>query len=304
MVEEPARIRALGGGLSMQAASLLVPAEVLAHVPGFTAGGEAWAERLPGGTVNRSFRVGTPAGLFVARIHDEAAATLGADHVREATLHAAAAAAGLAPALLHVDPASRFMIMEHVPGPTWTEADPGRPDRLRVLGTALRALHAVAPPAVAPFDIGASIERLHARLCAALPEEGANLSQLIDRARAALLLSDSARRPQVVIHNDLHHTNLMDGTGRLVLLDWEYGAVADPLIDLACLLAYYPQAEAHAGVLLEASGLASAVSAEMLAAATWLSVLVSYLWYRVRRLARVVPGHELAAEQGLLARLE
>ncbi len=26
------------------------------------------------------------------------------------------------------------MIMEHVPGPTWTEADLGRPERLRQLG--------------------------------------------------------------------------------------------------------------------------------------------------------------------------
>ena len=272
-------------------------------MPGFTAGCGAWAERLPGGTVNRSFRVSTDAGLFVARIHDGAAAALGADHEREAKLHAAAAAAGLAPALLHVDPAWRFMIMEHVPGPTWSEVDPGRPDRLRELGTTLRALHAIAPPAVTPFDIGASIERLHARLCAALPEEGASLSQLIDRARAAVLLSDSECRPKVVIHNDLHHTNLMDGAGRLMLLDWEYGAVADPLLDLACLLAYYPQAEPHADVLLEASGLADQISADMLAAATWLCVLVSYCWYRVRRLAGPVPAHERAAEQGLFDRL-
>jgi thiamine kinase-like enzyme len=88
-----------------------------------------------------------------------------------------------------------------------------------------------------------------------------------------------------------------------VLLDWEYGAVADPLIDLACLLAYYPLAEAHTGVLLDASGLAEQVSPQMLAAATWLCVLVSYFWYRVRRLTRPVSAHELAAEQGLYERL-
>jgi aminoglycoside phosphotransferase (APT) family kinase protein len=292
MVQEPARRSALE----------LIPEEVLAHVPGFTAGGTAWAERLPGGTVNRSFRVGTGAGLFVARIHDEVAATLGADHVREARLHAAAAGAGLAPTLLHVDPGYRFMIMEHVPGPTWTQSDLLQPERLHQLGSTLRVLHSIAPPAVAPFDIGASIERLHERLCAALPDEGAELSPLIDRARSALLVSDSARRPRVVIHNDLHHTNLM-GTGRLFLLDWEYGAVTDPLIDLACLLAYYPQAEPHADLLLEASGLADQVSPEMLTAATGLCRVVSYFWYRLRRVAGAVSAQDLAAEQGLLARL-
>jgi aminoglycoside phosphotransferase (APT) family kinase protein len=193
--------------------------------------------------------------------------------------------------------------MEHVPGPTWTEADFGQPARLRQLGATLHALHSVTPPGVASFEIGASIERLHGRLCAALPDEGAELSPFIDRARAALLVSDSARRPGVVIHNDLHHTNLMDGGGRLVLLDWEYGAVADPLLDLACVLAYYPQAEAHAGGLLAASRLAGAVSPAMLTAATWLCMLVSYFWYRVRRLAGPVSAQERAAEQGLLARL-
>jgi len=302
VVEEPTVARS-GGGCLTQAAPLLLPDEVLAQVPGFTAGGAVSAERLPGGTVNRSFRVETGAGTFVARIHDEAAATLGADHAREATLHAVAAAAGLAPALIHLDPGHRFMIMEYVPGPTWTQDDLGRPERLRELGATLRTLHAVAPPTVAPFDIGASIERLHGRLSAALPEEGARLSQLIDRARAALLLSDSARRPKVVIHNDLHHTNLMGGAGRLLLLDWEYGAVADPLIDLACTLAYYPQAVPHAGVLLDASGLAGEVSPQMLSAATWLSILVSYFWYRVRRLEKTVSPQDLAAEQVLLDRL-
>ena len=292
MVQEPPRTRALG----------LIPEEVLAHVPGFTAGGPAWAERLPGGTMNRSFRVETAAGMFVARIHNDAAAALGADHGREARLHAAAAAAGLAPALVYIDPGYHFMIMDHVPGPTWTEEDLGRPERLRQLGSTLRVLHSVAPPAVAPFDIGASIERLHERLCAALPDEGAHLSQLIDRARAALHVSDNASRPAGVVHHDLHHTNLI-GTGRLFLLDWEYGSVTDPLLDLACVLAYYPRATPHADALLDASGLARQVSPEMLAATTWLSMLVSYFWYRVRRLGAPASAQELAAEQGLLARV-
>jgi hypothetical protein len=41
----------------------------------------------------------------------------------------------------------------------------------------------------------------------------------------------------------------------------------------------------------------------MLAATTWLCLLVSYLWYRVRRLGGEVSAADLAAEQGLLARL-
>jgi thiamine kinase-like enzyme len=328
MVAEPARTRALG----------LIPEEVLAHVPGFTVGGTAWATRLPGGTMNASYLVETSAGRFVARIQNEAAAALGADHQREATLHAAAAAAGLAPALIYVEGGAhagaptqpvagaaggvperyasdaggaprlaagsrlRFMIMEHLPCDTWTAEDFARPERLSQLGAALHVLHAVPPPSVAPFEIGAAIERLYQRLRAELPGEAAHLSQLMDRAKAALLISDSAQRPKVVVHNDLHHTNLI-GSNRLYLLDWEYAAVTDPLIDLACLLAYYPQAAAYTDVLLDSSRLSGQVSPEMLGAMTWLSVLVSYFWYRARRLSSPVLAHELAAEQELLARL-
>jgi aminoglycoside phosphotransferase (APT) family kinase protein len=316
MVQEPARTRALG----------LISAHVLAQVPGFTVGGAAWATRLPGGTMNASYLVETSAGRFVVRIQNEAAAVLGADHEREARLHAAAAAASLAPALIYVGDASagsgegvdqdrgthvghgsvarryRFMVMEHVAGPTWAAEDMRRPARLRQLGAALHALHAMAAPSVAPFDIGTSIERLYQRLYAALPSEAAHLSQLFDRARAALLVSDSALRPKTVVHNDLHHTNLI-GTERLYLLDWEYAAVTDPLLDLACLLAYYPDAGAHVDALLDSSRLATQASPEMLGATTWLCMLVSYFWYRARRLADPASAQDLAAEQGLLTRL-
>ena len=37
----------------------------------------------------------------------------------------------------------------------------------------------------------------------------------------------------------------MIGTRPPRLIDWEYAAVGDPLIDLACLLAYYPQVLPH-----------------------------------------------------------
>lgn len=292
MASEPARTRAIS----------LIPSRVLAHVPGFTAGGMAWATRLAGGTMNETFRVETSAGRFVARIHNPSAVALGADHEREARLHAAAAAAGLAPALIHVDPGFGFMVMEQVPGETWTREDFGRADRLRQLGAALHALHAVPAPTVTPFDLAASVERLGGRLLSALPDEAAHLSQLMDRARASVVASGLGQRVSTIVHIDLSHTNLI-GRERLYLVDWEYAAVSDPLLDLACILAYYPEAEAHRETLLDASRLAPVASPEMLSAATWLFMLVSYFWYRLRRIGTVVPEGEVLAERELLTRL-
>jgi len=294
MAQDLARSRATG----------LIPEHVLAHVPGYVAGGRtALAARLPGGSVNTSFRVDTSAGRFVVRLHDAAANLLGANHEREAKLHAAAVAAGLAPALIHVDPAHHFMIMEYVEGPTWTSHDFARPERLNQLGAALHVLHSVPPPAVAPFDMADELARHHGRLVDADPGERSRLAPLMDRAAAALEQSAQHRRPRTLVHNDLHHTNLI-GVERLHLLDWEYGAVTDPLLDLACVLAYYPQAAAHAETLLDAAHLRDSVTPEMLRATTWLSVLVSCLWYRARRLAGEVPAADRAIEQGLWDRLQ
>jgi thiamine kinase len=108
--------------------------------------------------------------------------------------------------------------------------------------------------------------------------------------------------PATIVHNDLYHGNLI-GAGRLYFVDWEYAAVADPLLDLACVLAYYPQAAAHEDTLLDASRLGRVASPDMLAAVTWLFMLVSYFWYRIRRLDGAVPAADLDAERRLRARL-
>jgi thiamine kinase len=294
MVQDMARSRAAD----------LIAEEVLTHVPGYGAGGPtARAWRLYGGEVNASFCVETGAGRFVVRLHDGMGTMLGADHAREAQLHAAAAAAGLAPALVHVDAAYRFMVMEYVAGAVWTSQDLARTDRLTLLGATLHALHGLVPPHVTPYDIAAVLEPHYQRLSAAAPQERRWFSELMDRAAVALDASGTRQRPKVLIHNDLYHLNLI-GTDRLYLLDWEYAAVADPLFDLATVLAHYPHAVPHAETLLDASRLADSATPEMLAHTTWLYVLVSYFWYRSLRLGgKPVSPVDEAAERGLLKRL-
>jgi thiamine kinase len=283
----------------------LIPHDVLIHVPGYVAGGKkARATRLYGGTVNTSFCVETGAGRFVVRMHDKLAQSLGANHEREAQLHAAAAAVGLAPSLVHVDADHRFMIMEYVPGTMWSSQDFARPERLLQLGAALHVLHSVVPPVVAPYDVPAVLEPHYERLSAAAPDERGWLAELMDRAALALEACGTRHRQKVLVHNDLYHANLI-GTERLYLVDWEYAAVTDPLFDLAGLLALYPRATPHAQTLLDASRLADIATPEMLRHATWLYVLISYFWYRSRRLEGPPPNAAgQAAEEGLRSRLK
>lgn len=281
----------------------LIPAAALAHIPGCETGAHPNAVTvLRGGTVNTSLRVDTRAGRFVVRLNDAVGGLLGANHEREALLQAAAAAAGLAPALIYADPAQGFMIMGYVEGRAWQAADFGRPELLWRLGTRLRALHGLDAPGVAPFDLGALLRRHSDHLAEALPEERAIFGNLMQQAEAALALCQQGGRKASIVHNDLHHANLIEAE-RLYLIDWEYAAVADPIFDLACVLAYYPVAKPYAQSLLDAAGLSDDASVGVLAAASSLFVLLSLLWYRRRRISVDVEATDFAAERALLRRL-
>ena len=91
---------------------------------------------------------------------------------------------------------------------------------------------------------------------------------------------------------------------RVYFIDWEYAQVGDPLLDLACLMTYYPRAVPHGELLLEASGLADVgTTPEMLGELTNVFTLLTYLWYRARRIARNVPATDLQVESAALRRL-
>ena len=64
----------------------------------------------------------------------------------------------------------------------------------------------------------------------------------------------STQRAPAIVHSDLHHGNVLTAD-RVYFIDWEYAQVGDPLLDLACIMAYYPRAMPHGALLLEAAGL-------------------------------------------------
>jgi thiamine kinase len=289
--------------LSAASGARLIPAAALVHVPGCEAGARPVAvSLLPGGTVNRSFRVATDAGQFVLRMNAIEGELLGANHEREAQLQQAAADAGVAPPLVYADSQGRFLIAKFIDGRVWQAADLESPAGVRRLGARLRVLHDIAAPAAAPFDLAARLRDYCTRLVAARPAESALFLRLLQRSEATLALCTDGARKASIVHNDLHHSNLIEAD-RLYLIDWEYAAVADPIFDLACVLAYYPQVQPYAWELLDSAGLAEEASIATLLAASALFVLLSFLWYRLRRLTCEAAPADLAAEEALLRRL-
>jgi thiamine kinase len=262
--------------------------EALAQVPGALASPDLAVTPLAGGTANATFRVATREGDFVVRLHEPYTADLGVDRRREAVLHAAAAAAGLASRVIAADPEGRYLVSEFLDGSAWQVADLAHEVRLRELAQTLGQLHGLSPPVVAALDLAALLDRHVGSIAVLDPEAGRMLAPQVVQARDILARQADAGRAACIVHGDPAHSNLI-GTRPLRLIDWEYARVGDPLIDLACLLAYYPQVLPHAKLLLHGCGLAGSATVASLTDLACVYRLASELWFRRLELARRHP---------------
>jgi thiamine kinase len=257
-------------------------AEALAWVPGVHTGAPPLrVARLHGGSVNDCWRVDTTEGRFVLRIDGAAWRRPGVDRVSEQQLHAAAAAAGLAPRLLLRCDSNRVQVSEYLEGRSWSAADFSELAQLERLGERLAQLHALElPSGVAPFS-PVETARQYLEIMGAKAVAAAGALAVVGEIDADAHQVAAGTAGLAIVHGDLAHGNLLDGS-RLWLLDWEYAQLADPLYDVACALAYYPQARRHAARLLAASGLAGEGLPERLAAAIRVYEALSWLWHQAR----------------------
>jgi len=286
----------------------MIQEELLQHVPGCENGDPPYSQELMrGGKVNRSFLVRTRRGRFVVRLNEPAEADPGRDRDRELQLHAAAASAGIAPHIIYACPDRSCLITDYVEGRLWTPHYFTRMRDLRSLGMRLRTLHALPAPSdssskLARFDASAALRRYADLIVRVEPRESARVGDLLARGEAALARSGSAAREPCIVHMDLHHGNVLTAD-RIYFIDWEYSQLGDPLLDLACVIAYYPRAVSHGPLLLESSGLAErGATPEMLVELTRVFNLLTYLWYRARRVSRAVPATDLQLESTALRR--
>jgi len=281
----------------------MISGELLKHVPGCENGDAPYSqELLGGGKVNRSFLVRTRRGRFVVRLNETSETDPGLDRAREVALHAAAAAAGIAPHIIYACPSHNFLITDYVEGRLWTPHYFTRMRDLRALGQRLRTLHALAPPSVARFDPMSAARRYADAIVHSDPADAGRIGALLARGDQAYGNSGSKQRAARIVHSDLHHGNVLTAD-RIYFIDWEFAQLGDPLLDLACVLAYYPKAVTHGALLIDAAGLDELGADEMaLVELTRVFNLLTYLWYRARRLTRNVPATDLLLEATALRR--
>jgi aminoglycoside phosphotransferase (APT) family kinase protein len=179
-------------------------------------------------------RVETAGGTFVLKL--SLASEPLADWRRKLHAQRQAAAANLAPAIVHIDESRRavlsaFVVDQSFPAryynPRTHEA------ALAELGGTLRRVHELPPPVDAAFNE----PRIFLADYWAGLTAGFSLPEFV-RATVERVLAEIPPprvRELVLSHNDVNPTNLVHDGTRLLLLDWEMAGLNDPLYDLATI---------------------------------------------------------------------
>jgi thiamine kinase-like enzyme len=191
--------------------------------------GPAESEPVPieGGITNRNYRVRFAGRDCVVRLPGKDTDLLGIDRQAEYAANQAAAAIGVAPAVLAFATEPPCLVTAFI------EARPVAPEELRTraaeVAAALKAVHAgpALPVSFSPFQRTRDYERTARERNGTIPDAYPEVRAIADEIEAALPYEP------VPCHNDLLTANFLDDGERLRILDWEYAGMGDRYFDLA-----------------------------------------------------------------------
>jgi thiamine kinase-like enzyme len=202
--------------------------------------GRVEAEPVAGGMSNRNFRVRDRGGTFFVRIGEDIVEH-NVSRADEVAASRAAAAAGLAPELVHAEPGA--MVFRWIEGRPLASETVCRPEMLPRLAALLHRVHRDVARHVRGRTLAFWVFHALRDYAARLGEPA--FAPTIDALEAAV-------QPVELVfgHNDLVPGNVIDDGTRLWLIDWEYAGYNTPLFDLANLASNGALDEAGAETLL------------------------------------------------------
>ena len=189
---------------------------------------------VAGGITNTNFSVVDQGRRYFVRIGNDIPEH-GIVRANELAANLAAHAAGVAPAVIHSEPGA--LVLEFIPGRTFTAADARNPRNLERIVDLLKRCHRGIPEYLrgpgAMFWVFHVVRDYAHTLNADNSRHRSRLPELLGTAARL----EKALGPVDIVfgHNDLLPTNFIDDGERLWLVDWEYAGFNSPLFDLAGL---------------------------------------------------------------------
>ena len=188
---------------------------------------------LGAGLISQTFRVARDGMAYTLKVAAEHRPDLRVDLPWEVRVLEDADSAGLAPRLVYFDVDGAVLLTRWAEGRSWVPQEAADPPNLDRIAALLRRVHALAVPMparlITPLQWIQIYDEALWRQASHSGDPELRREALV-RAQAWLELP---RAIGVVCHSDLHTLNLIQQNDSLILLDWEYAHVTDPLWDLA-----------------------------------------------------------------------
>jgi thiamine kinase-like enzyme len=199
-------------------------------VPG---AGSVQVQPLGAGLLSETYKVSRDGAAYAVKVAAEHAPELGMDRAWEVRVLECAGGSRLAPRLVHSDAGGAVVVARWVSGRPWVSQESTLAANIRSIAALLRRVHALivpAPPRVVSPMQWIAIYGTALSQRSVFPGDPALRTAAVNRARE---IAEPPLLAGVVCHSDLHAMNLIRSAESLILLDWEYAHVADPLWDLA-----------------------------------------------------------------------
>jgi thiamine kinase-like enzyme len=188
---------------------------------------------LGAGLISQTYRVARDGVTYNLKVAAEHRPDLRVDLPWEVRVLEDAGSAGLAPRLVYFDLDRGVLLSRWAEGRSWVSQEAAALANLDRIAALLRRLHALAVPMPARRVPPLQWIQIYDE---ALSRRASDSSDPILRREALVRAQAWLELPRaigVVCHSDLHTLNLLEEDDSLILLDWEYAHVTDPLWDLA-----------------------------------------------------------------------
>ncbi|GAA4090128.1 hypothetical protein GCM10022414_11540 [Zhongshania borealis] len=187
--------------------------------------------QLLGGLTNHSYLINADNTLLVLRKNSAISGALNLNRKAETQALNHANKARLCAPLVYTDPQQQYMVSCYLGDSTWSA---NTPNSLAQLALLLRSIHQL-PSIQAKLNLDDKIAYyLAAMLDHAEFTEQFNIlrTKIQPHISSAMTLNTG----DVLCHNDLLASNLINKAGELFAIDWEYAAMGDPFYELAVII--------------------------------------------------------------------
>lgn len=193
---------------------------------------------LPGGLTNKNFRIRSNNQDMVLRLNLLDDTRVNIDREAEYVIQAYAARQGISPNIYYRSK-NNYWVREYIAGTSLTNAELN-PPRLECMMKHLHQVHSfdLTAPEVPYLNFGSKASHYIHDILMRFPKESDWLLNLNEQLQySATQLVDTHQ----LCHMDPLAANwILDETQRLYLIDWEYAALANPLLDFAALYQSLP----------------------------------------------------------------